>query len=193
MVFIPGQNGDYPSVCLPQNSPQTTTTTTTKKPFHDHLYDVHWALPGLFPPVDPFLQSFHSSLLYEPLLGWFRSDSSGKETCVCVGVFNLILLIYFSNIRYMYTWLLFKGQLRGASNKSQKCNGPCKQKVNTRLNKKYNNKKIKKGKYKRKIQNISNTRYQSSEINLFSGFILQSRSAKLALFSLGANIFINNE
>ena len=78
VVFIPGQNGDYPSVCLPQNSPQTTTTTTTKKPFHDHLHDVHWALPGLFPPVDPFLQSFHSSLLYEPLLGWFRSDGSGK-------------------------------------------------------------------------------------------------------------------
>ena len=78
VVFIPGQNGDYPSVCLPQDSHQTTTTTTTKKPFHDHLHDVHWALPGLFPPVDPFLQSFHSSLLYEPLLGWFRSDSRGN-------------------------------------------------------------------------------------------------------------------
>ena len=73
----------------------------------------------------------------------------------------------------MYTWLLFKGQLRGASNKSQKCNGPCKQKVNTRLNKKYNNKKVKKGKYKRKIKNISNIRYQSSDIYLVSVFILK--------------------
>ena len=67
----------------------------------------------------------------------------------------------------MYMTFLFKGQLRGASNKRQKCNGPCKQKVNTRLNKKYNNKKVKKVKYKRKIKNISNTRYQSNKINIY--------------------------
>ena len=54
----------------------------------------------------------------------------------------------------------FKGQLRGAStDKVHKCNGPCKQKVNTRLKKKYHKKKKVTGKYNQKKKNIFNTRY----------------------------------
>ena len=130
VVFIPGQDGDYPSVCLPQNSPLTTTTTTTKKPFHDHLHDVHWSLPGLFPPVDPFLNSFHSSLLYEPLLGWFRSDQGNVKK----SVFNINISIY-----YNYK----AGQLRNSST-SYRCSEHCKQKGDNRLknNRRYKKKKV---------------------------------------------------
>lgn len=54
----------------------------------------------------------------------------------------------------------YKGQLRGAStDKGHKCNGPCKQKVNTRLKKKYNKKKKETGKYKQKMKKTFNTRY----------------------------------
>ena len=138
----------------PRNHSMTTSMTSTGL-----------CLACFLQLIPSFKASTHLCCMNHYLDG---SDQTAAVKNLCVWV--CLILFYqfiFSNIRYMYTWLLFKGQLRGASNKRQKCNGPCKQKVNTRLNKKYNNKKVKRGKYKQKIRNISNTRYQSSEINLY--------------------------
>ena len=76
VIFIPGQSGDYPSVCLPGNSPQTTTPLTTTTPVYHH-HHLQWSLPGLHPFYDPLFDPFLSSFIYEPALGWFRS-SKGK-------------------------------------------------------------------------------------------------------------------
>ena len=63
----------------------------------------------------------------------------------------------------------FKGQLRGASTDKvgHKCNGPCKQKVSTRLKQKYDKKKKVRGKYKQKKMNIFNTRYFNEVEKIF--------------------------
>ena len=80
VIFIPGQSGDYPSVCLPGNSPQTTTPPPTTTPVYHH-HHLQWSLPGLHPFYDPLFDPFLSSFIYEPALGWFRSSKGDNDFC----------------------------------------------------------------------------------------------------------------
>ena len=95
VIFIPGDDGEFPSVCLPQEEPTTlppitlppittmavTTTTTdiqnTKSSslppaYHVHTFTEFWSLPGLQVPDYGWISAqntFYDPLFYDPLLG----------------------------------------------------------------------------------------------------------------------------
>jgi len=101
VIFIPDDDGEFPSVCLPQEEPaatipplpvtsspapsSTTTSSTTSPPpppaSHVHTFTEFWTIPGyhfpdyLSPQFDPFYDPFLSDpFFYEAELGWYRSS-----------------------------------------------------------------------------------------------------------------------
>ena len=93
VIFTPDDQGQFPSVCVPQQSGTTTTTATTtistttsipvSIPPHHHHHDF-WSIPGQYPSYDYGFSSFSydpffsfpflpDPFFYEAHLGWFRS------------------------------------------------------------------------------------------------------------------------